>query len=153
MRTLVAITLAICCLALVGCSRLPWRSSPEPPSLPPQQYGGTYPNSYDPLSKPNSQKGIQELVRPGAAIATSDMSSGEPIRTGAGVDLRALVLSSATTSPQGSTTPLAARAPGTGQDVNGCWPVLHFTSLTLCRHGLASAAGPPHSTQRSRAES
>ena len=43
MRTLVAITLTACCLALGGCSRLPWCSCPEPASLPPQQYGGTTP--------------------------------------------------------------------------------------------------------------
>jgi hypothetical protein len=53
MRT-VTITLAACCLALGGCSHLPWCSCPEPASLPPQQYGGNYPAPYDPLSRPNS---------------------------------------------------------------------------------------------------
>ena len=53
MRALVAITLAVCSLPLMGCSR--WCSCPaEPPALAPQQYGGNYPNSYDPLSRPNS---------------------------------------------------------------------------------------------------
>ena len=53
MRALVAITLAVCSLPLMGCSR--WRSCPaEPPALAPQQYGGNYPNSYDPSSRPNS---------------------------------------------------------------------------------------------------
>jgi hypothetical protein len=57
MRAPVAITVAICSLALASCSRLPWCSCPEPPALAPRQYGGTYPNSYDPLSRPNSYEG------------------------------------------------------------------------------------------------
>jgi hypothetical protein len=64
MRALVAITLAVCSLSLMGCSR--WCScAAEPPPLAPRQYGGTYPNSYDPLSQPNAyEKGYGNSYDP-----------------------------------------------------------------------------------------
>jgi hypothetical protein len=63
MRALVAIALAVCSLALVGCCR-PWFGSASDPPLPPQQYGqGTYsgphdrPSYSDPYASPSGQDG------------------------------------------------------------------------------------------------